>query len=273
MRSYDICKFTSSSFIETLTTKCFVMETNMDVIRKPSKFNDHYMILISKGEGDFCIDEQKLPFTVGTLIFGFSGEKYWVESDKEVVYMYIRFSGNRAEELIRRFNVKKEGRIFNGYDGLIPLWNESLCRASDQTIDLAAESIVLYTFARLHNTEEQVDGLVNSIAEIAEKKFADPTLSVNAIAEQLSYNAKYLSHVFKKKMGISFSEYLRSVRIKFAVSLFDHGIDSVKNVAFLSGFYDPLYFSTVFKKAVGISPKEYRKYLSEKRKENEKTES
>ena len=47
-------------------------------------------------------------------------------------------------------------------------------------------------------------------------------------------------------------------RVKFAVSLFDHGIDSVKNVAALSGFSDPLYFSSVFKKSIGCSPSDYR---------------
>ena len=78
------------------------------------------------------------------------------------------------------------------------------------------------------------------------------------IADELSYNSKYISHIFKEKMGISYSEYLRSLRLKFAVSLFDRGLDSVKNVALLSGFSDPLYFSTVFKKGMGVSPKEYR---------------
>ena len=57
---------------------------------------------------------------------------------------------------------------------------------------------------------------------------------------------------------MGYSEYVRSLRIKYAVSLFDHGIDSVKNVALLSGFTDPLYFSTVFKKCLGVSPKEYK---------------
>ena len=58
-------------------------------------------------------------------------------------------------------------------------------------------------------------------------------------------------------MGVSLKEYLRTLRIKYAVSLFDHGMDSVKNVALLSGFNDPLYFSTVFKKTVGVSPTDY----------------
>jgi two-component system response regulator YesN len=48
------------------------------------------------------------------------------------------------------------------------------------------------------------------------------------------------------------------MRIKYAVSLFDHGLDSIKNVALLSGFFDPLYFSSVFKQVVGVSPTEYK---------------
>ena len=60
-------------------------------------------------------------------------------------------------------------------------------------------------------------------------------------------------------MGLGYSEHLRNMRIKYAVSLLEHGIDSVKNVALLSGFSDPLYFSSVFKKTVGVSPRDYKK--------------
>ena len=63
----------------------------------------------------------------------------------------------------------------------------------------------------------------------------------------------------EQEMGVSYSEYLRSVRLKSAVTLLDHGIDSVKNVALLSGFSDPLYFSKVFKDSIGISPSGYTK--------------
>ena len=68
-----------------------------------------------------------------------------------------------------------------------------------------------------------------------------------------------LSSLFKKSTGLTYSEYLRSIRIRFAVTLFDSGLELVKNVSLLSGFSDPLYFSAVFKKSVGVSPKEYIK--------------
>ena len=259
MKNYDICKFTPASFVEPFRVKCFVQETSQEVMKNPYKIACHEMILISNGQGDFKIDDTVIPFVKGDLIFAFKGETVFVENAENVAYMYIQFDGNRADELFRRFNITNATRSFKGFDGLIPMWNESLCRASDYTVDLASESMLLYTFSRLSYNITQWNGLINSVVEIVEKNFDDPDLSINVIASQLSYNAKYISHVFKEKMRISFSEYLRSVRIKFAVSLFNHGIDSVKNVAFLSGFYDPLYFSTVFKKHIGVSPKEYIK--------------
>ena len=84
--------------------------------------------------------------------------------------------------------------------------------------------------------------------------------SRNASSGGLDIVAKlmnYLSHLFKQKMNVGFSEYLRTLRINYAITLFDNGLDSIKNVALLSGFSDPLYFSSVFKKTVGKSPKDY----------------
>ena len=92
---------------------------------------------------------------------------------------------------------------------------------------------------------------------MTEKHFRDPKLSLEQIAKKIGYNPKYLSHYFKKKMNVSYSEYLRLFRFKYAISLFELGISSVKNVALLSGFSDPLYFSNAFKKAIGISPKDF----------------
>jgi two-component system response regulator YesN len=140
---------------------------------------------------------------------------------------------------------------------MIPLWRESLSLASRETIDLAAESILLHTLSRMKNEAVTHGGTVREMLEITEANFNDPALSIAYLSERLSYHPKYLSHIFKKEMGVGYSEYLRDLRINYARTLLDHGLDSVKNVALLSGFSDPLYFSNVFKKVTGVSPKEY----------------
>lgn len=253
----NICKFADPGISISLNISRFILETNPDVMAKPVVCRDHRMLLVIRGEGSFLIDGTRFPFRQGQLFLILSGEQLIVRQENGCEYMYIDFSGSRAQELMRRFGIRPARRCFDGFDGMIPLWKESLSRAPEQSVDLAAESMLLYGFSRLSGQADQRGSLVNRAMEITEQEFSDPSFSLALLAQRLGYNAKYLSHVFKSSMGLNYCEYLRSLRIKHAVSLFDLGIDSVKNVALLSGFSDPLYFSSVFKKAVGLSPTAY----------------
>lgn len=260
MKSRNICKFIPDTAEMGLNIKCFVYESDIDTIRTLHKEKHNRAILIKSGSGSFIIDGAVLDFSAGDLLFTFTGEDSFVKSDI-CEYIYISFEGTRSDELFRRFGINKGNRIFKGYDGMIPLWQDSLSRASEINIDLAAEGVLLYAFSRLSNVTDEQSKVINTVIEMTEDGFSDPSLSISSIASELSYNPKYLSHLFKSQVGINYSEYLRNTRIKYAVTLFDSGVDSVKNVAALSGFSDPLYFSSVFKKTVGVSPKEYTKRL------------
>ena len=254
----NICKFISHAISDTLTVSCFVLESDPFVMKNEYVLKENRAILVINGSGEFVFNGKKLAFSVGTLAFGFKNESFSVPfSSDGTQYIYISFDGGRADELFRRFDIQAANRCFTGLDSIIPHWIESLERANELTVDLAAESVLLYTFSRLFGSAVQSSGIVGKMISETEERFNDPMLSLSVLAEELSYNSKYLSHVFKEKMGIGYSEYLRETRIKFARSLLDRGLDSVKNVALLSGFNDPLYFSSVFKKTMGMSPLSY----------------
>lgn len=253
----NICKFVSPSVQVAIEVQNFVHETDRAVMNAPSKSEFNRAILVCDGSGEFHFDSHTVKAARGDLLFCFAGEYFSADCDENLQYMYISFTGNRASELFKRFGIGATFRTFEGFDGIIPLWQESLARATEENIDLCAESILLYTFSRLDRNTSKALNIVNEVIAISEESFNDPTLSITAIAQRLGYNPKYVSHVFKEKVGRTYSEYLRNLRIKYAISLFDHGIDSVKNVALLSGFGDSLYFSGVFKKEVGLSPTQY----------------
>lgn len=259
MTDKNICKFIAETATDKLEVERFIYESNVETMKGKSTVRKNRIILVKQGTGKIIIDSSCYDIESGTLIFIFKDEEMFVNPHTECEYMYIDFSGSRSESLFSRFRINKANRIFKGFDGLIPMWHDSLCRANEINIDLASESILLYTFSRLVAKTETHNTLIDKILKISEEKFTDRELSLASLAEKLSYNSKYISHIFKKKMGISYSEYLRNLRVKYAVSLLEHGIDSIKNVAFLSGFSDPLYFSNVFAKTIGVSPKEYRK--------------
>lgn len=253
----SICKFIEPSFSGDISTSRFVIETNTNIMKTPRVLTSPRMLLAVAGEGYIKFNNQQFNFRTGSLYFGFEKETFSVEPSSECAYIYIDFSGGRANNLFERFKIHKGNRHFEKFDGLIPLWKDSLSRAGIDTIDLASESILLYTFSRLSCEFSNQNNLVDKILKLTEENFTDPGTSISQIASELSYNSKYLSHIFKKSMKVTYSEYLRELRIKYAISLFDGGIDSVKSVALLSGFSDPLYFSNTFKKVVGISPSDY----------------
>jgi AraC-like DNA-binding protein len=257
MKEHNICKFPAYAQRECLSALCFVLESNQETMAEEILLPAHQMTLVTGGEGTFVLDEKRFSVAAGDLLFCFDGERVRAQPAEGFEYLYIRFEGGRAEELFRRFQIQKVRRLFSNFESLVPLWKESLARADADAVDMAAESALLYAFSRLTAAKPSHDRLVDRLLEIIDKNFDDPALSIQSVARMLNYNSKYLSHLFKKEMGVGFAEYLRMTRIQYAITLFDHGLDSVKNVALMSGFSDPLYFSTVFKKTVGVSPKEY----------------
>ena len=257
LKTKNICKFPMARLaVNTLDIRCFVRETEVAVMESTWALTANRLLLLTEGEGVMTVDGIDYSLCTGSLLFCFPGETVSFRGEGSV-YIYIDFSGTRADELLRRFGVSPLSRLQEGHDGLIPLWQDSLFRSTEAAIDLAAESVLLLSFSRLLEDGAARRSLIGEIVRITEECFSDPALGIAHIAEELSYHPKYLSHFFKSKTGVGYSEYLRTVRLKHAVMLFDHGIDSVKNVALLSGFSDPLYFSGVFKKSLGLSPKEY----------------
>ena len=257
MLKNNICKFIPESIISEREISNFIYEKNPCAMAAERTLETNRLCLITREHITFSYNGRSVRGSTGDIIFLFESEVCCATPDAGAEYMYISFKGTRYDDLLRRFSITHERRHFSGFDGLIPLWTESLTRAIDSNIDLVAESMLLYTFGRFSGETSESSDIINKIIDFTEKHFASTELSLNTLSEEFNYNSKYVSHIFKKRMGMGYTEYLRMIRLKNAIALFDHGLDSIKNVALLSGFSDPLYFSSVFKAEVGKSPKEY----------------
>lgn len=86
----------------------------------------------------------------------------------------------------------------------------------------------------------------------------DGEISLSTVADSLFVNKSYISSNFKQKTGVSFIEYLTSVKMERAKKLIRDGAIRIYEVGGLLGFKDIEYFSRVFKKHTGLSPMEYR---------------
>ena len=84
-------------------------------------------------------------------------------------------------------------------------------------------------------------------------------LSLNTVADVVFLNRDYLSRQFKKEVGVNFSEYLMSVRMKQARCLLENSSLRISEVALRVGITNMSYFSTVFHKVFGCKPNDVRK--------------
>lgn len=84
-------------------------------------------------------------------------------------------------------------------------------------------------------------------------------ISLDDLAELMNISRSYLSTLFKKEMGISFTDYLIDYRIKRFIDILTEKKSLPLNIiSDMVGYSDYTQFSKIFKKKMGVSPKVFR---------------
>ena len=84
------------------------------------------------------------------------------------------------------------------------------------------------------------------------------SIQLEDLASMTHLSRFYISHSFKKEIGMSPMEYLIDIRIKESKILLRTTNYSISQVADIVGFTTPTYFSKQFRKSTGISTTDYR---------------
>lgn len=82
-------------------------------------------------------------------------------------------------------------------------------------------------------------------------------LSLSAIAREVGLTPNYLGSLFVKNLGLSFSDYLKDIRLKYSKNLLRFYDYSIEQIAGMSGFGTASHFVSCFKKKYGMTPKQY----------------
>ena len=93
--------------------------------------------------------------------------------------------------------------------------------------------------------------------EITEKNIVNPDFSVGYLVKEMSMSRSNLYIKIKELTGLTSSEFIRNIRLKRAVKLFDSSDLSVKEIMYMTGFNTASYFSKCFKKQFGVVPSMY----------------
>ena len=261
----NICRFVPSSTPpDTVQVLNFVYETKRTdnfEMKISAVYRVHF---VTDGRATVQCGSMRREVGRGDLVFVFPSVPYMIEGDEDFAYMYISFIGIRANALTERLGINNRRFTFPDFGEAEPIWREGIA-APAGILDLAGESVLLYTLMKIGARIGIEDGA--SIAEVTSRfllvkkyiddNFSDCRLSLERVAEEFSYNKKYLSFAFKRHFKIGVTEYVNTVRINHACNLIDKNYTSVGDIAYLCGYDDPLYFSRIFKARMGVSPRAY----------------
>ena len=99
-------------------------------------------------------------------------------------------------------------------------------------------------------------------------------IGLEDLSQEFFMSQTYLSRTFKRIMGTTYSDYIRSVRINHSIHLLLHTDDNITEIASSTGFNSSNHFCKTFKDCMGISPLKYRQSLklenASKKKQKEK---
>lgn len=113
----------------------------------------------------------------------------------------------------------------------------------------------------INKKENQEYRPIRIIKQYIQEHYMEP-ISLEDVAELVHFNPVYVSAIFKKETGMSFTSYLTEVRLGEAKKLLKTTSFNVAEIARSVGYNDVKHFSKLFIKTVGIKPVEFRKFYA-----------
>lgn len=105
--------------------------------------------------------------------------------------------------------------------------------------------------------ESQYVGIADRMVQMVRERY-DRDISLEACAEELHFHPVYLSRVFKKEMGMTFSDYVAEYRMNIAKEWLETTTMRLAEIAERLNYSNTTAFIRIFRKVVGMTPGQYR---------------
>lgn len=99
--------------------------------------------------------------------------------------------------------------------------------------------------------------IVGMMMQLAKQHYTEG-YSLEDAAEAIGMNAAYLSRMFSQKQGMTYSDYILSLKVERAKELLADPTIKVYEVSDAVGYRNLQHFYKIFKKITGMTPSEYR---------------
>jgi two-component system response regulator YesN len=203
---------------------------------------------------------------VGQAVNGQQGLQQLGALAPDAAFVDIRMPVMDGLEMIRearRLELKCDFVVVSAYAEFEYARQALLLGARDYLIKPLTLEDVERVLSRLLPAQEAVTPppqhpAVRKALEMIHQNYAK-RIGLEELSEQLQMTSEYLSYLFRRDVGVTFSTYLRNYRIERACELMKSGDASTYELAQSVGFSDAKYFCRVFRQVTGQSSGEYLK--------------
>ncbi len=254
-------------------------ENNTILMKNPHLHQDYEIYYLLEGERYYDIQGQKFKVKENQLVFidknmlHQTKQKKGVSHKRIVLNFHGQFLSDGAQGLLKKLfeqgphvvtipksMVRKINQLFTDllkeYQKDTPesyLYFQSLLTQLLIDSRRMLESQQFVSSARPLTSKHHVSNLLTYIHSHYHRE-----LSLSMLASQFHLNEHYISRVFKRVTGYSFTEYVNRLRVAEAERLLNETDGSVQVIAKQVGYKTNVHFHRVFKKIKGISPNQYR---------------
>lgn len=203
---------------------------------------------------------------IGEAENGLEGLKMIQDMQPDIVITDIRMPKIEGLEMIRKakeMNINCIFIILSGYAEFRYAQTAISYGVTDYLLKPITISDVKKLLKKLNPQEESVaeciedySNLVNLIMNSVKRDYATH-ISLSVYAEEYKVTPQYISMLFTKETGITFSSYVRKIRMEKAKELLLETDMKIYEVALAVGYPEQKYFSKVFKEYTGVSAKQF----------------
>lgn len=170
-------------------------------------------------------------------------QKYNINFALKVYNLFMSYytnHNNLEKEDVYIYSLDQLTKKFNNFSEMLSAAYSSICE--DSTLESLSASynnnfIHVLKYIHKHYTED---------------------ITIKDVSDALHLNANYISQLFKKETGLTYTTYVTQLRIKKTKLLLTQSTLSLSEICAQVGYHDYFYFLKTFKKYEGISPTKYK---------------
>ena len=101
--------------------------------------------------------------------------------------------------------------------------------------------------------------VVEEIKNYIQKSYAN--ISIKELMGKFHFNEDYFNRILKETEGMTYSEYVQSIRLKESVKLLLTTDEPIEDISRMIGYNNKGYFYKIFTSKYGVTPAKYRKTM------------